>query len=56
MKTGKTSKKNVRTRSKDRRMYAGHVPHTQGCGVHSDKRSKRKQTRQAKNAQAMKEQ
>jgi len=47
----------MKTSKKSRRMYAmGHVDTSQGCGVHRDKRSKRKRTRQAQKAEALKEQ
>jgi len=34
----------------------GHLDTSQGCGVHGDKRTKRKRTRQTKNDDAIKDQ
>lgn len=46
----------MKTLKNDRRSYAmGHLNHDQGCGAHRDKRTKRKRTRQAQKANALKE-
>ena len=47
---------NSNSSKKNRRMYAmGHVDTSQGCGVHRDKRSKRRRTRQAQKVAAIKD-